>query len=93
LIPGRYNAYEGRAFQYAFLIYQLGIAPSIYRTKSYVKSTVSTNVTPPELITMFQAFHITALMSTALQIGLFKQLKGSSFFDRIDAFFSLFNEF
>jgi hypothetical protein len=66
---GRYSSFVGTAFQYAFLIHQLGIATGgVYKTKSSLRVVDSVSITPTELLAMFQAFQVTAIISSALKL-------------------------
>lgn len=66
---GRYSSFVGTAFQYAFLIHQLGIATGgVYKTKSSLRVVDSVAITPTELLAMFQAFQVTAIISSALKL-------------------------
>jgi hypothetical protein len=51
---GRFDAFEEVAFQYAFLIDTLGVAPAVSANKPLMKVISPVSTTPPDLLAMFQ---------------------------------------
>lgn len=71
---GRFDSFSELAFQYAFIIDKLGLIPSVTAQKPLMKVISTVSVTPPDLLAMFQGYQVSAVLFTALDLGVFNAL-------------------